>query len=249
MEEEIKILIIEDEPLWLESLAADLDNFGYTVAGTADTFDRAIALLNSTTFDMALLDINIKGRNSGIELGKIITAMYHKPFIFITATQESQIVKDAIEAKPSAYLLKPANPSSFLVAIQNAINNFSNNIEARQSKLPPEDNSFFFVKQGDKYKKIFWQDVVYFRADRNYTFFFNALDKIEYPIRSSLTRTFNYILPPSVQNKFLQVNRSEYVQISFTQELSGDELKTADKTFTISETFEKGLKKHLNIVS
>lgn len=247
MQEEIEILIIEDEELWSQSLSANLNDFGYSVTGIADNFEDAVVALNQKNYDIVLLDININGRNSGLELGRMIHTLYQKPFIFITASHGSHTLDQAVASHPSAYLSKPVNPASLVITIQSAINNFDNKTSALET-VPEEDYQFFFVKQGNKYKKINWKDVVCLRSEKKYTSILNAADKTEYFIRSTLPRTLQYIIPKQFRDKFIQVNRAEVLQSGFIQGVNGDEVETAHGVFAMTDSYSKDLRKVLNLL-
>jgi DNA-binding LytR/AlgR family response regulator len=248
MQEEITVLIIEDEELWARSLKANLDEFGFTIAGTANTFEAAVFALNQKNYDIVLLDIHLNGRESGIELGRMVHAFYERPFIFITASFDADIAKAAITAQPSAYLTKPVHPASLFTAIQTAIRNYTEKRVAVSPKEGAKEDSFF-VKQGDKYKKVFWKDVVSLSSEKNYTGILNAADGSTSFIRSTLPKTLKYLVPLSLQENFVQLNRSEVIQLSFIQELAKDEVITAYKTYTVSESHLKDLKERLRIFS
>ena len=248
MQEAISVLLIEDEALWAQSISANLEEFGFSVAGVATDFESAVAALNKQNYDVVLLDIHLNGRESGIELGRMIYSFYHKPFIFVTASYDAQTAQAAVSARPSAYLTKPVHPASLFVTIQTALQNFS-----AQQVAPPSGgpllNDSFFVKQGDKYKKIFWKDVVFLRSEKNYTGVFNAADGAMAVIRSTLPKTLRFLVPSALQDGFVQINRSEVVQVRYILELEKDEVKTAFKSFTVTESFQKGLKEKLHIIS
>lgn len=74
---------------------------------------------------------------------------------------------DVIEAKPSAYLIKPVNKTSLFVAINNALQNFKT--QATSSITTTNVSDFFFVKHGNTYKKIEWADVVALESEKKYT--------------------------------------------------------------------------------
>ncbi len=250
MHQEIRVIIVDDEDMWLRSIAAALNDFGYTVAGTAATFEAAAGMLSTQDYDIALLDINIDGKNKGIELGKMLSAIYNKPFIFITGSTDSHTISEAIEARPSAYLTKPVHPASLVATVQSAINNYSNKTTPQPGgNAAAEQNPFFFVKQGNKYKKIDWNAIVYARADQNYTIIYNEADKTEYYIRSTLAKTLTMIIPPAQRSSFIQVNRGEAVQLKFILELSNDEIRTAVRTFSITESFRPAIKNAVTMIS
>lgn len=243
MEQAISILIVEDEEIWMHSLNMLLENFGFSVCKTVSTVKDALSAFATCEFDLVLMDINLDSRGGGIELGKVLNKMYNKPFIFVTSAADHDF-KDAAAANPSAYLTKPVNPSSLFVAIQNAINNFSDNKPA-EPKAIEENFTFFFVKHGSRYKKIEWKDVVYISSQKNYVSVFNAPDKAEYLIRSSLQKTMQHIIPRYMHNQFVQVNRAEVVQLSYVQEITSDEVRTTFKNFPISESGGKELRNML----
>jgi CheY-like chemotaxis protein len=249
IQEEIRILIIEDEKVWAEILATYLRDLGYAVAGVANTFEEAITLLNKAEYDLALVDINLNVTASGIELGRMLHNLYRKPYIFLTANTEHTTLADAVAAKPSAYLPKPVNLTSLTVAIQSALNSFSSTAVEPAAGPIQEDSTFFFVKHGNKYKKTDWKDVVYLRSDKNYTLFFSAADKNEYSIRCTLQKALNNIIPEQLQSRFAQVNRSEAVQITFIQEITSEELRTPYGKFAITEGYQKELKIKLHVIS
>lgn len=248
MNEEIRVIVVDDEDIWLRSIAAALNDFGYTVAGTADNFEAAVGLLSTKEYDIALLDININGKNKGIELGKMLSGIYNKPFIFITGSTDSHTVSEAVDARPSAYLTKPVHPASLLATVQSAINNFNSSTEP-SAATSSETNSFFFIKQGNKYRKIDWTDVVYARAEQNYTVIYNDVDRTEYYIRSTLSKTLGAIIPAHLRASFLQVNRGEAVQLKFIQEIATDEVRTTQRAFSITESFRQSVKNAVTMLS
>jgi DNA-binding LytR/AlgR family response regulator len=248
MQDNISILIVDDEPVWMQILQITLRDLGFTVVNGVANVDDALLALGKCDYDIALLDIQMNGKNSGIELGKIINKVYNKPFIFVTASNEHTI-KEAAAANPSAYLRKPINSSTLFIAIQNAINNF--NIKRIPSDVSEEDDNFssFFLKQGAAYKKINWVDVAYITAGKNYVNVYNTADKTEYYIRSSLQKTQQHIIPRHLQKQFVQLNRSEIINVAFINEVTADKVTTEYGTFSISEGYTKELKSRLNIVT
>lgn len=247
MREETAVLIIEDEELWAKSLSANLDDFGFTISGIATDFESAIKELNKANYDIVLLDIHLDGKESGIELGRMVRNLYRKPFIFITASYDAQTAQVAVASQPSGYLTKPVHPASLFATIQAAIHNFSENAGSAYFQQVDAQPSFF-VKQGEKYKKLFWEDIVCLRSEKNYTGLLNAEDNNTYFIRSTLPKTLRFLIPQPLQKNFIQINRSEAVQLSFINELIKDEVKTPFGQFVVTESNLKELKERLHII-
>jgi CheY-like chemotaxis protein len=57
------ILIVEDEPLIAMMLEDFLDSLGHKVRGTCDTVQGALDEVEKGGFDLAILDVNLKGEN------------------------------------------------------------------------------------------------------------------------------------------------------------------------------------------
>jgi DNA-binding LytR/AlgR family response regulator len=247
MHSDISVLIIEDEETWSHQIIFDLEQFGFIIAGCADTVEAALPAISANNFDIALLDINLHGKNSGIALGKLINQTLKKPFIFITGSIQDDIIADAAAALPSAFLTKPFNQASLFISIQSAIHHFSAGNVATAAKNDPEVNSFF-VKLGNKYARVDWQNVVCLRSDKNYTTIITG-DNDKYMIRSSLQKTLQYIVPVGLKNNFVQVNRGDVLNKWMIKEVVDDEAITEHQAFSITEAYIKNLKQQLNVIS
>ena len=57
------ILIVEDEPLIAMMLEDFLDSLGYKVRGTCDSVQCALDEVEKGGFDLAILDVNLKGES------------------------------------------------------------------------------------------------------------------------------------------------------------------------------------------
>ena len=63
MSEARNILIVEDEPLIAMMLEDFLESLGHSIAATCDSVDTAMAEVEKGGFDVAILDVNLKGQN------------------------------------------------------------------------------------------------------------------------------------------------------------------------------------------
>jgi CheY-like chemotaxis protein len=57
------ILIVEDEPLIAMMLEDFLDSLGHQVVGTAETVQEALAKVEEGGFDVAIIDVHLKGEH------------------------------------------------------------------------------------------------------------------------------------------------------------------------------------------
>ncbi len=58
-----RILIVEDEPLIAMMLEDFLESLGHSISATCDSVAGALAEADKGGFDLAILDVNLKGQN------------------------------------------------------------------------------------------------------------------------------------------------------------------------------------------
>jgi CheY-like chemotaxis protein len=74
------ILLIEDEPMIRMMIADMVETLGHRIAAEAGNIDQAMELARSSSFDLAILDMNLNGVMS-YSVADVITAR-NLPFIF-----------------------------------------------------------------------------------------------------------------------------------------------------------------------
>ena len=124
-ESTIKILAVEDDPIYAESLSLVVKELGYEFVGVVDNAVAALQLLDETVPDLILMDIEINDKISGIELAARITSSHRIPIIFVTAFKDKEVFNQAKLTSPKAYIVKPYDPASLQSAIELAIFRFS----------------------------------------------------------------------------------------------------------------------------
>ena len=121
----MKILIGEDDVFTAEHLKAILLSFDKHIVEMAHTKEKIIRKVDSFKPDIALLDIHMKNKYDGIEVGKYIFDNCNFPILYITAHSDEQIIEMALQTEPSAYLLKPFQAIEVKTALQIALKKFS----------------------------------------------------------------------------------------------------------------------------
>jgi CheY-like chemotaxis protein len=76
------ILIVEDEPLIAMMLEDFLDSLGHKVRGTCDNVQSALDEVEKGGFDLAILDVNLKGEN----VWPVATLLRERNVPFVIAT-------------------------------------------------------------------------------------------------------------------------------------------------------------------
>ena len=100
-----KIIIIEDELFVQLHLTKVLKSLGYKVVATYHSTEDFLEDTN-WDFDLALVDVFLSDKLTGIDAAKEIRKK-QKPFIFLTANQDSETILEAAKLAPTAYLTKP----------------------------------------------------------------------------------------------------------------------------------------------
>lgn len=115
------LLLIEDEIIIAEGIKLFLEKHDY-ISEIAINPANAIKLLQSSTFDIVICDINLEDELSGIDvIKKFHQQEKHGPVVFLTAYSNSQIIEAAESLLPYAYILKPFSNKQLLTTLNLAI--------------------------------------------------------------------------------------------------------------------------------
>jgi DNA-binding NarL/FixJ family response regulator len=102
----IKVVLVDDHPLIRKGLSQALNKDQISVVGEASSLSEGVALLNSTTPDICIVDLNL-GSASGIELIKV--GMVQNPncaFVVLTMEDDLDTLITAKAAGARAYITK-----------------------------------------------------------------------------------------------------------------------------------------------
>lgn len=119
-----RILIVEDEAIVAMDLEQTLVNLGFIAVGNANSFDSALEKVKSTSPDLILMDIHIKGAKDGIDAATKVKEMYDIPVVFLTAHADEATLDRAKETSPFGYVVKPFDKSNLKATIEIALSKF-----------------------------------------------------------------------------------------------------------------------------
>ncbi|WP_460970013.1 sigma 54-interacting transcriptional regulator [Spirosoma migulaei] len=112
-----KILIVEDEYIIANDLELILQEAGYPVIGVADSVSEAVAIMDQQKPDIVLLDIYLKGRETGIDLAKQLDDL-GIPFIYISANDNKSVLEAVKATQPIGYIVKPFREKDILTTLE-----------------------------------------------------------------------------------------------------------------------------------
>ena len=120
--EKSRILLVDDEPLLLDSLEIILSISGMDIVGKAKDGNEALQCLKTVTCDLALVDLNMKGMG-GIELIEKLRGLYPAVKILVLTTfYDDDNITKAIANGADGYLLKDSGKDAILGAIEQILN-------------------------------------------------------------------------------------------------------------------------------
>ena len=112
--EALTLLVVEDDPDAAASLTELLTEAGHNVVGPFHSAAAAEAAAALHSIDAALLDINLSGEMTGVELARVLTDRWGVRVIFISG-DVAAAAKNADMAE--ALVLKPYNGAQILEAV------------------------------------------------------------------------------------------------------------------------------------
>ncbi|GAB4217174.1 MAG: hypothetical protein OHK0012_20980 [Synechococcales cyanobacterium] len=142
-----KILIVEDEKVIARDLSSLLKKLGYTVVAIAGTFEEAVARATEHQPDVVMMDIVLKGEQTGIETAAKLKE-FGIPVIFLTAYADHETLEKAKETEPLAYIVKPFEPRDVQTTLEIALHHHrlvrerEANLKAEYSDLQQEARFF-----------------------------------------------------------------------------------------------------------
>ena len=224
--EEIKvkksILIVEDELLIASQIKIAILNHGYHCAGIAINYNAAQEILETTKVDLVLLDVKISGNKTGIDVAQLLNAKYSIPFLFLTSYNDLNTLNKIKDLSPRAYINKPINEATILTTIDIFFDNAIDDIK-----------NFVSVNIGTSTYNINLTDLLYIASEHVYV-------RLHYKNRSILIRSslsnFLNLLP---ENAFIQVNRSNAVNVKFVENVGAREIKIDNEIIKLSPKYKE----------
>ena len=113
----IRVMVVDDHPMWRDAVARDLTEAGYQVTAVVGEGGQAVRVAPAARPDVVVLDLQLPDL-SGVETIRLLLAV--DPAIrvlMLTASAEQRDVLDAVKAGARGYLVKSAGRTAFLDAV------------------------------------------------------------------------------------------------------------------------------------
>jgi DNA-binding LytR/AlgR family response regulator len=203
------ILIVEDEALIADHLAACLADEGYRVDAILDSAEDALAHLKTGRPDLALLDIQLAGALDGIDLAMAILGSSQIPVVFLTSNTDPRTLARVQLCRPAGFIVKPFQPADLRPAIELA--RYAHKARSPSpshspSPSPPEDA--FYIKDKHEHHRVRYADILCAEAIDNYT-------RIHLPgKRYIVSQTLKAVEEKLQGHGFFRIHRTWLVQAS-----------------------------------
>ena len=230
----IKIAVVEDETLIAMRLCTALEDLGYDVLDSVESYTEGLDLVIQEKPDLLITDIQLSGRKTGIDLSKKIREFSNLPIIFLSSYNDKSTIDDARDARPNAYLIKPFNKEELYSAIEIAIMNH------KPIGKTINEPKFHFVKVKDAFQKIDEADILYVNSDHVYLEI-HTINQQRFVIRKSLTDFMD-----ELSEDFIRIHKSYAANFRHVSKVSGNSIHIGDIELPIGKSHKDAVLDAMN---
>ena len=123
MEEQIKILVVDDEADIRRIIRVLLENRGYLVAEAQNGKIALDYVREHPEIDLILMDIMMPDLN-GVEASRCIRAVCSAPILFLTARTQERDMRQAYDAGGDDYLAKPFSHAELMMKVESLLRRY-----------------------------------------------------------------------------------------------------------------------------
>ena len=202
-------LIVEDETHSREILRNYLEKYcpEVEVLGEADGVESGLKLIQSTPPDLLFLDVEMPFGNAFDLLDQLPERLFETVFV----TAYDHYAKDALNHHAAYYLTKPISIDELVKAVEyvESVKEKEEAIEGKvlQARLQPVDGKITLPQQ-DGFEVLKAQEIIYCKADDNYTEIYLNDRKI---VVSKTLKYFETALEPF---SFARIHKSYLVNVN-----------------------------------
>ncbi|WP_055624540.1 response regulator transcription factor [Streptomyces sp. JHA19] len=116
--EPVRVMVVDDHPMWRDAVARDLGASGFEVVATAGDGEQAVRRAKAAAPDVLVLDLNLPLK-PGVQVCKELVG--HNPalrVLVLSASGEHADVLEAVKSGATGYLLKSASTEELLDAVR-----------------------------------------------------------------------------------------------------------------------------------
>lgn len=189
--QELKILLVDDDPIWLLNEEKSLRKAGFKFVHKAHSVAGAKAVIQHLQPDLLVCNDTLRHDNALELLKTEIAGCY----TIITSDQpRKDNLHQTTELLNSLYLVKPFHEYTLLSSIR-----FLMKLHLANSPAPDQ---CITVRDAKQSQKIFFTDILWIKAEGNYTMI-HSTDRKTYALKKSLVR-----LLEDLDERFVRVHKA-----------------------------------------
>lgn len=137
-----RILIAEDENIIAKDIQKTLNKLGYQVVGSVRSGEQLLKQSDISNPDLILMDINLEGSMSGIDVTRELRKSKEIPVIYLTALADNITLNEAKYTEPLGYIVKPFDEDTLRTSIEMGLYKFEigKKLRERTAELEEERN-------------------------------------------------------------------------------------------------------------
>ncbi|GAB2836740.1 response regulator transcription factor [Streptomyces daliensis] len=117
-ERPVRVMVVDDHPMWRDAVARDLSEAGFDVVGTAGDGKQAVRRALAVSPDVLVLDLNLP-EMPGVEVCReLVGADSSLRVLVLSASGEHADVLEAVKSGATGYLVKSASTAELLDAVR-----------------------------------------------------------------------------------------------------------------------------------
>ncbi len=116
-----RILLVDNDDASTASLTQSLYDLEYDVIATVSSGERAVFKAEVETPDLIIMPTYVKGSVSSFEIAEVIHSRHRIPVIFISSSNNDEILRKVVESSAMGYLSKPFDKLDLLDMIELAL--------------------------------------------------------------------------------------------------------------------------------
>jgi len=114
----VRVMVVDDHPIWREGVARDLGEAGHSVVATAADGDAAVRIAAAARPEVVLMDLQLPRRSGVDATGAILAADPSARVLVLSASGEDDDVLAAVKAGATGYLVKSASRDELVAAVE-----------------------------------------------------------------------------------------------------------------------------------
>ena len=227
MNQKIKCLIVDDEPLAITVLKEFLEKVPQLeLVNTCADALQAFQVISQEKIDLVFLDIEMPGLN-GIDF---IKSLANPPSIILT-TAYREYAMESYEIEVVDYLLKPISFSRFFKAINKYLKSINNAVFEQAVEQKTSQGSIY-VYSNKKNIKVYLEDILYIESLKDYVRIHTSQQQIT--SKDTISR-YEELLP----NSFLRVHRSFIINTEKISAFTQHDIEIGVQEIPIGSSYKK----------